>query len=44
MKRVYRITPILILFLLALPITSQADPFIVTRVYDGATVQAEEYG
>ena len=44
MKRVYRITPILILFLLALPIISFADQFKVTRVYDGDTVQAEEYG
>ena len=41
MKRVYRITPILILFLLALPTISLAGQFKVTRIYDGDTIKAE---
>lgn len=41
MNRVYRITPILILFLLALPTISLAGQFKVTRVYDGDTIKAE---
>jgi len=44
MKKAFKIFFFFISFLLILPITSQADPFIVTRVYDGATVQAEDYG
>jgi len=44
MKKAFKILFFLMPFLLILPITSQADPFKVTRVYDGATVRAEEYG
>jgi hypothetical protein len=44
MKKVFKILFFFIPFLLILSITSQADSFKVTRVYDGATVRAEEYG
>jgi len=43
MKKAYRLIIILVLFLSVLPLTSFAEQFNGTRVYDGDTIKAKRH-